>query len=184
MPEKPHVAPKALRRRIAPSFPLKLELLDDSGDTLIRNFRLSLDFNAACDIQARIGSSLLDGATWEDTRPITIATMLYAAILAHHPEYETTDGDGNPTNEGIEVLRSYMDAGNCKDIQNALFEAFVATLKPERQAEIRLAREEAAREAAAEKAAKAKLPNEAAAPAAAIAEPSLKTMPAAAASAS
>lgn len=184
MPEKPHIAPKALRRRIAPSASLKLELQDDSGDTLVRNFRLSLDFNAACYFQTQTGMSLIDGVTWNDTRPITIATMLYAAIMALQPEYVTVDEDGEPTNEGIEVLRSYMDAGNCLDIQNALFEAFVKTLKPARQAEIRLAREEAEREAAAERAAKAKLPNEAAAPAAAIAEPSLKTMPAAAASAS
>lgn len=183
MPEKPHIAPKALRRRIAPSVPLKLELLDDSGDTLIRNFRLSLDFNAACYFQDKTGFSLIDGATWNDTRPVTIATMLYAAIMALQPEYVTVDEAGEPTDEGMEVLRSYMDAGNCMDIQNALFEAFVATLKPARQAEIRLAREEAEREAA-EKAAKAKLPNAEAAPAAAIAEDNSKTMPAVAASAS
>jgi hypothetical protein len=146
MPEKP----MQLRRRIAPSVPLRLNVLDDSGDELQRTFNLSLDFNAACYVQEHIGKSLLDGPTWEDTSPITISTMFYAAILAKHPEYDTRDEKtGEPTTEGIEIIRSLMDAGNAKQIQNALFDAFVATLPPDRQAAIKAAREKAEAEAQA-----------------------------------
>jgi hypothetical protein len=138
-----------LRRRIAPSVPLRLNVMDDSGDELQRTFNLSLDFNAACYVQEKIGKSLLDGKTWEDTSPITISTMLYAAILAKHPEYDTRDEKtGEPTTEGIEVIRSLMDAGNAKQIQNALFDAFVATLPPDRQAAIKAEREKAEAQAA------------------------------------
>lgn len=158
-----------LRRRIAPAVTLKLELSDDSGDVLIRNFRLSLDFNAACLIQEKTGKSLLDGATWEDVSPVTLSTMFYAAILANQPEYDTRDLQGDPTDEGLEVIRSYMDAGNAKQIQEGIFDAFISSLPAARQAEIKVAREKAAE--------KAKGPNE-------PAPAEILPMPAAAASAS
>jgi hypothetical protein len=151
----PENKPMQLRRRIAPSVPLRLNVMDDGGDELQRTFNLSLDFNAACFVQSAIGKSLLDGQTWEDTSPITISTMLYAAILAKHPEFDTRDDKGQPTSEGIQVIRSLMDAGNAKQIQNALFDAFVATLPPERQVAIKKAREDAAAEAAKKAAAAA-----------------------------
>jgi len=178
MPAKPI----QLRRRIAPSVPLRLNLTDDSGDKLQRTFHLSLDFNAACYVQGLLGKSLLDGTTWEDTSPIVVSTMFYAAILARHPEYDTRDEKtGEPTTEGLEVIRSLMDAGNVKQIQNALFDAFVATLPPERQVAIKKAREEAEAEAA--RIAAGEVPNAATATAYPVAETEIP-MKAAATSAS
>lgn len=158
----PEPKPMQLRKRIAKTYPLKLELDDDSGDQLIRSFNLSLDFNAACLVQARIGKSLLDGDTWENTEPITISTIFYAAVLAKHPEYRTVDDAGEDTDEGLEVIRSFIDAGNAGKIHDACWMAFVGTLSPERQAFIKARREELARKAA-EKAAtedKTPVPNE------------------------
>jgi hypothetical protein len=134
MPE--NVKPMQLRRRIAPSVPLHLELEDQSGDKLIRNLRLSIDFNAACLVQARIGKSLIDGDTWDAISPESLSVIFYAALLANHPEYRTKDEDGEDTDEGLEVVRSFIDPGNCLQIQDACLDAFVMTLSPARQAKI------------------------------------------------
>lgn len=139
--------PLSLRRRIAPSQKITLNLSDDDGATLSRTFFLSLDFNAACYIQEHTGGkSLLDGPTWDDVSPKTVSIMFYAAILAKHPEFDTRDADNNPTPEGLEVIRSLMDAGNMIEIHEALFEAFVKTLTPDGQARIKKARADAAAE--------------------------------------
>ncbi len=138
MPEQPK--PMQLRRRIAPSVLLRLELDDQSGDKLVRTFKLSIDFNAACFVQAKIGKSLVDGDTWDSLTPESLSIIFYAAILANHPEYKTVDDDGEETDEGLEVIRSFIDPGNCLQIQDACLDAFVMTLPPARKEKIEASR--------------------------------------------
>lgn len=133
---------KALRRRIAPAVPLKLELEDDSGATFVRNFRLSFDFNAVTLVEETTGFSLLSGAIWKRITAKNLSLLFYAAILANHPEFDTDDGLGNKTTVGLEVVRSYMDGSNMAQITEAVSEAYTRSLAPEDQARIRKAQAE------------------------------------------
>ena len=121
----------SLRRRIAPSVPLSLELVDDGGATFTRNFRLSFDLNAMTLVQEQTGLSMLNGEIWNDLNEKTLSIMLHAAVLAHNPEYAVVDG--------LEVIRSYMDTTNIEKITDALNEAFLLQLPTERQDKIRKA---------------------------------------------
>jgi hypothetical protein len=121
----------SLRRRIAPSVPLSLELVDDGGATFTRNFRLSFDLNAMTLVQEQTGLSMLNGEIWNDLNEKTLSVMLHAAVLAHNPEYDCSDGLG--------VIRSYMDTTNIEKITDALNEAFLLQLPGERQEKIRKA---------------------------------------------
>jgi hypothetical protein len=122
-----------LRRRIAPSTPLSLELVDDSGDKFTKNFRLSLDYNAASYIELKSGFGFLDGEIWGQLNATTISIMLYAAVLANHPEYWTVDRNDQATDEGLEVIRSYMDMENTEQITKALNDAYVSSLPPDKK---------------------------------------------------
>jgi hypothetical protein len=115
----------ALRRRIAPSAPLTLELADDNGDKFIRTFRLSFDFNAMVLVQELTGFSMLNGEIWNELNEKTLSAMFYAAALAQQPQY----GEAG----GLEVIRSYMDTTNTEPITNALNEAFLLQLPKERR---------------------------------------------------
>lgn len=124
----------ALRRRIAPSTPLTLELEDDSGGKFVKTFRLCFDFNAGAEILDRTGLSLLNGSIWQHIdKPTVFSVMFYAAILANHPEYRTVDEKGEPTDEGLEVIRSYMQEANAEPITEALWKAYLAFLPKEKR---------------------------------------------------
>jgi len=117
---------QAIKRRIAPSVPLTLDLKDDSGATFKRDFRLSFDFNATALVEERTGLNLLTAEVWTSglsSRSLSI--MLWAAVLAHHPEYA---GD-----EGLEAIRSYMDVGNTDPIHGALWDAYFISLPKEKR---------------------------------------------------
>lgn len=124
---------ESLKRRIAPSVPLVLQLEDDDGGVSTRTLRLSFDFNAIALIEERTGIGVLDGEIWsvlDPRRKKTGATekasfaavasiMLWAAVIANHPEY---GGD-----EGLICLRSYMSPQNTAEIVTAIGEAFAAS---------------------------------------------------------
>lgn len=130
MPEKV----TALKRRIAPSAELVLPLVDDDGAKFTRTFRLSFDFNAIALIEERTGLSLLNGEIWQHPTAKVLSIMLWAAILAHHDEYDS--------DIGLAVIRSYMDAGNSAAITRALSDAFIASLSKEQQEAARKKAEE------------------------------------------
>jgi hypothetical protein len=126
-----------LRKRMSKSVPLKLDLEDDgTGATFTRNFRLSFDFNAIAFCEERTGLGFLNGEIWTKLNATNISIMLYAAILANHPEYWTVDKFRNPTPEGLEVLRSYLDAGNMATVISALNDAFMQSLPADKRAEL------------------------------------------------
>lgn len=118
-----------LRRRIMPYTSLTLNLEDANGDKFVRNFKLSWDFNAQALVEFRTKMSMLDGSIWTTNSPTVLSAMLQAAVLMHQPEY------GGEV--GLEVLRSYLDAGNIVEVSTALNEAFIASLPVEKQKKIR-----------------------------------------------
>jgi hypothetical protein len=125
-----------LRRRIAPSVPLTLELADDSGEKFSRSFLLAFDFNAMTLVLEQTGYSMLTGEIWNHVNEKTLSIMLHAAVLLRHPEYGTA--------EGLEVIRSYMDTNNTEAITNALNDAFLLQLPPERRKNVQAAQKRAA----------------------------------------
>lgn len=135
----------ALRRRIAPSVPLRLELKEDDGKSFIREFRLCFDFNAAARIKEKTGVSVLNFVeAWSQIiDPRLVSTMFWAAILANNPEYNTFGEDGKPTDEGLEVIRSYMDDANSEQILEALWSAYLLSLSKEKREAVQKIRKDA-----------------------------------------
>jgi hypothetical protein len=134
------MAVSALRKRIAPSVALALNLETDSGGKMSRTFRLCLDFNAISEIEERTvsprnpqGISLLRGDIWGKLSASTLRVMLWASVLAHHPEFDTYDEEGKRTDDGLEVIGSYMDAGNTEAIAEALWHAYLASNSEEKR---------------------------------------------------
>lgn len=119
----------ALRPRIAPAIPLTLELEDEIAGTLTRKFRLSFDADAIARVEALTGISFLNGDIWRQPSVPTLGILLWAAALEHSPEYDS--------DEGLAVIRSYLDAGNMDEITLALFEAFIVRLPKDKQKIIR-----------------------------------------------
>lgn len=127
----------ALRRRIVPSVLLTLDLRDDDGSVFQRNFRLTFDFNAFARIQERSGLDMMSQNVWALLTPASLSVMLWAAVLACHPEYDSDDG--------LIVIRSYMDAGNQDLIAEKLFECHAAALPEDRRKALMEAKEKALR---------------------------------------
>ncbi len=116
--------------RIRMMKPTRLTLdVEDVNGKFTRAFDLAFDFNAQCAVEFQTRLSMLEPEIWDGASPINLSIMLQAAILMYHPEY------AGP--EGLRALRSYMDAGNAGQINDALNEAFVASLAPEKQEKIR-----------------------------------------------
>lgn len=126
---------KGLRRRIAPSVPLTLELEDEGGEKFVRSFRVSFDVNAMALVQEETGYSMLNGEIWGHIDETTLSSMFRAALLTHQPEYGGL--------EGLQVIRSYMDASNAEKITVALNEAFLIQLPKERRDKLREAQKDA-----------------------------------------
>jgi len=129
--------PSALRRRIAPAVSLTLELEDDSGGHLTRTFRLSFDFNAIALVEERTGLTLLAGDIWKNLSAKVLSIMLWASVLAQHAEYDSE--------EGLHVIRSFMDAGNADLIAERLFDAYIAGLPADKRKQLVAAKEKALR---------------------------------------
>ena len=115
----------ALKMRIAPSVPLKLELEDDNGSKYVRNFKLSFDANAAALVEEKTGFNMLRGEVWEKLSFKSLSIMLWAAVLANHDEYDC--------DEGLRVIRSYMGVGNTPQISEAVEKAFLASLPKDKR---------------------------------------------------
>lgn len=121
----------ALRKRVAPGVPLTLHLKETDGSSFTRSLILTFDFNAVAEVEELTGLSLLDGQVWRKPSAKVLRAMLWAAALAHHPEY-AEDKD-----MGLDVIGSYLDASNAVEITSKLFEAFVLSLPEEQRKAIR-----------------------------------------------
>jgi hypothetical protein len=117
-----------LRRRIAPSVPLSLKIIDDGGDTFTVNLHLRFDFNVLARIEEKTGLTMLSGKDmWSNLTASVLSVMLWAAAIPSSPEY---DGD-----EGLEILRSYLDKDAADQASTALMEAYLLFL-PKNEADI------------------------------------------------
>jgi hypothetical protein len=115
----------ALKMRIAPSVPLSLQLEEDNGAKFTKNFRLSFDANAAAEVEERTGFNMLRGEIWEKLSFKNLSIMFWACALANHDEYDSE--------EGLRVVRSYMDLSNTEKISAAVQKAFMLGLPEEKR---------------------------------------------------
>jgi hypothetical protein len=116
-----------LRRSITPSIPLKLDLHDAEGD-FAAELQLRLDNSAMVRFEEKSGvNTLAQGPLeiWAGMDARRLSALLWAAVLAHNPEYDS--------DEGLEVIRSYVTDENAKQVYEALWEAHLASLSPERR---------------------------------------------------
>lgn len=134
----------ALHELISPAHPFIIQLRDGTKIELL----LSFDFNAAAEIQQKIGLNITEGqAFWEHYwEPSWIRAMLWACLLARQPEYA---GE-----EGLRVVGSYIYDENLLDVQEAIFQAYLLYLPEQTRNNILKAREEAKAKAAKAKARK------------------------------
>lgn len=143
-----------LMRRLPPSVPLRLELATDAGMTDIREFKLCFTVNAAAAIKEKTrivdpssgkiidpGVSLLNFIeAWSQiSDPRLLRVMFWAAVLCHHPEYDTRDEDGRLTDEGIDTIGTLIDETVSDQIGEALWQAYLKSLsKTKREAVIKV----------------------------------------------
>lgn len=109
----------ALRRRIAPSVPLAIELLEDGGEKRTLNLRLAFDFNVCAMIEEKFGVNVLDAGQFlsKAQSPKIVSGYLWASLLPHQPEYDFPDG--------LAVVRSYMAEANLEEIWQAILDAYL-----------------------------------------------------------
>jgi len=115
-----------LKKRIAPATPVTLDLQDATGPSYKLRFNLCFDYNAAAAVQEHTGLKLTDASVWKHIdEPIFASVLFWAAILAHHPEYNS--------DEGLEAIRSYMDEKNSEVIVKGCWDAYVAYLPKDKR---------------------------------------------------
>lgn len=118
----------ALRRRIAPAVPLSLEMVNDDGTKFGVSLKLSFDFNATSALEEKTGLPLVL-SIWENINsPKIFSAMVWSACLTHQPDYDSE--------EGLEVIRSYMDGSNVVLVRDALWKAYLLYLPPEVREEL------------------------------------------------
>ncbi|HEY0701272.1 MAG TPA: hypothetical protein VGD60_00750 [Candidatus Acidoferrales bacterium] len=131
----------ALRRRIAPSTPLTLELEQEYGPIIKVELKLAFDMTAAAALQEKTQLLLTDYSIWKHIgEPKLLATMLWAACLSHHPELDVDEGPG--------VIGSYIQENNADQVTEALWQAYLAYLpkaKREKFAQLKAEAEEKAK---------------------------------------
>lgn len=121
----------ALRRRIAPSTLLKLILTEPEGNIEI-DLKLAFNMNAGAAVQEKTlaphrpdGLLLTDVGIWNHIgEPKVLRAMLWAAALAHQPEYDTGD------DEGLLTIGSYIQESNSDEIVEAIWKAYLTFLPP------------------------------------------------------
>jgi hypothetical protein len=122
MPEKKSAA---LRKRVSPFTMLKLELAEPGNSQIVIELKLAFDMNAGARIEEQTGLLLTNIDTWKHLRkPSVLRAMLWAASIAHQPEY-VAEG-------GLEVIGSYIDENNADQIADALWCAYMNYLPPAR----------------------------------------------------
>src|SRR6185437_15125572 len=87
------------------------------GEEQDRTFHLVLDMNALCRFEEKTGLSSLDKSIWKMN--CNLSTMLWAGVLAHHPEFDSP--------EGLDAIRSYM-TGRVRAVITAINEGYAAAI--------------------------------------------------------
>jgi hypothetical protein len=107
----------ALRRCVAPSVPLSLDLSENNGRRFHLEVQLSFDFNALAAFQKQTGINPLEGNVWERPSPVVLRALFWAALLAEQPEYDSDDG--------LRIAGSYMRPDSVIAIAEATQEAWL-----------------------------------------------------------
>jgi hypothetical protein len=117
-----------LRRRIAPSVPLTLNIVDADGSTFAVNLQLRFDFNVLARIEEKTGLKMLNGMEmWKNLSASVLSAILWSAAIPSSPEYDS--------DEGLEAMRSYLDKGTADQAATALWEAYLLFL-PKKEADM------------------------------------------------
>ncbi len=115
-----------LRKWLAPSVPFTVVLQDANGK-FEHGFNLCFDFNALALIERHLGVNLLAQFSQIFTISATsVSVFFWAAIQAYHPEYEGQ--------EGLNVVRSYLNIANFESAALKVQEAFKLSLNAEQLA--------------------------------------------------
>jgi len=123
------MAPTPLKKRIVKALPFTLDL----GDFGKFDFQLCYDFNSAAALQEKTiskqtpaGIKLQELMTWTHvSEPIFISALFWAGIINRHPEYNSDDG--------LEIIRSYMDEGKLDEITKACWDAYLLNIPKEKR---------------------------------------------------
>ena len=121
----------AWRKRVAPSVPLKLDLAEEGGGRLTLALELVFDFNAVAAVETATGRNVFAGDIWQNLSGTNLSVLFWAAVQARQP--------GLAGEEGLEIIRSYMDVGNSDQITWAIWEAFLVFLSKEARDRLRAA---------------------------------------------
>jgi hypothetical protein len=131
----------ALRRRVAPFTKLELLLEEPGGGHIPVELKLAFNMNAGVAVQEKTrspqrpeGLMLTDFGMWAHIlEPKVLRAVLWAASLAHQPEYDTGD------DEGLETIGSFIDERNSEQIFEALWAAYLNFLPaPKRDMVVKL----------------------------------------------
>jgi hypothetical protein len=113
--------PSALRRRIAPFTKLSLALAEPGNSQVAIELKLAFNMNAGAAIQEQTGLMLTDLSIWKHiAEPKVLRAMLWAAVLAHQPEYDCE--------EGLYTIGSFIQEDNAEQIIEALDQTYLAYL--------------------------------------------------------
>jgi hypothetical protein len=114
-----------IKRRVCPAYPLKVEYTE-RGKRESLTLNLVFDFNALALIQERTNLNLLEGEIWKGLGPECLGVIVWAAARARQEELAGEDG--------LEIVRSYLDGQNSEAVAEATIRAFAETLPESRKA--------------------------------------------------
>jgi hypothetical protein len=109
-------------KRIAPSYGFMLKGEQMGGGKFEIAFRLCFDFATFKRIKEATGLELVSNPeAWSHLGDADcLPEMFWAAIIRHHPAYDNEDG--------LDAVRSYIDAENADSVGEAVIEAYLVTL--------------------------------------------------------
>lgn len=129
----------ALRRRVAPSVPLKISFTDGEGQ-FVKTYRLAFNLNVLAEISEKTGLAALSMDLWSKLDANLILVMLWAALLPEQPAFDTRDKAGHRTDEGLKVVGSWFVAENQERAVEALWDAYLLYLPADQAADLRARR--------------------------------------------
>src|ERR1035437_5231613 len=113
-----------LRRRVAPSHPLEISFSDELG-SFTETYRLAFNLNVLAEISEKTGLSALGADIWGRMDAKVLRATLWAALLPYQPKFDTRNGSGHRTDEGLEIVGSWLDGENQERAVKALSEAYL-----------------------------------------------------------
>jgi hypothetical protein len=115
---------------------------DAGGEKFTEEFKLAFDMNVADEILELTGLDLLNNQVWPGLNGRVLSAMLLAAARQNTPKWNTRDAKGEPTYDGLPVLRSYLNQENCLKALEALWDAYLLFLAPKERERLNRLRED------------------------------------------